>query len=123
MKNKYFVSGYKNEFFQVILNLLNNAAEVLLIDKINAPVININVTDDKDDIIINICDNANGINSSSINRIFEPYFTTKVQGTGLGLYMSKIIIEEHMKGKLSVKSDCFGTTFTICMGGTSLTYS
>lgn len=117
MKNRYFVNGYKNEFFQVILNLLNNAVEALVIDKINTPVININVTDDRDDIIIDICDNANGIKSSIINKIFEPYFTTKDQGTGLGLYMSKIIIEEHMKGKLSVKSNYIGTTFKIRMGG------
>jgi len=117
MKNKYFVSGYKNEFFQVILNLLNNAEEALVIDKISIPIININVENDGSNIVIEVCDNANGIKNSMINKVFDPYFTTKDKGTGLGLYMSKIIIEEHMKGELSVESSCLGTTFTIKMGG------
>ena len=119
MKNKYFISGYKNEFFQVILNLLNNAVEALVIDKISIPIINMNVKNDGSNIVIEICDNANGIKNSIINKIFDPYFTTKAKGTGLGLYMSKIIIEKHMKGKLIVDSSYIGTTFTIKIGGGS----
>ena len=124
MKNKYFVSGYKNEFFQVILNLFNNAVEALVIDKITTPTININIKDEGSDILIEISDNSHGIKNSEINKIFDPYFSTKDKGTGLGLYMSKIIIEEHMKGERSVKSNHLGTTFTIKMGGgTNLVYS
>lgn len=117
IKNKYFVNGYKNEFFQVILNLLNNAVEVLIQDDIITPKIKINVRDEKYIVIIEVWDNANGILNSNISKIFDPYFTTKDNGTGLGLYMSKIIIEEHMKGKLTVSSTTLGTTFTIELKG------
>jgi PAS domain S-box-containing protein len=113
----YFISGYKNEFFQVILNLINNAADALVIDKIKTPIINIDVKFQSNHIIINISDNAHGIDNLVISKIFDPYFTTKDKGTGLGLYMSKIIIEEHMKGELSVTSSNLGTTFTIEIGG------
>ncbi len=64
---------------------------------------------------IMISDNAGGISESIINKVFEPYFTTKesYNGTGLGLYMSKIIIEQNMKGQLSVKNIKNGVEFTI----------
>jgi len=109
----YFLKGYKNEFFQVILNLLNNAIDVLVSDKILAPRISINIRKKENQIVIEIYDNGNGISNKHIHKIFTPYFTTKEDGTGLGLYMSKVIIEEHMKGEISVKSDITGTTFTI----------
>ena len=113
--NDYFIYGYKNEFFQVILNLLNNAVEALILDEIISPKINVSVRNRDHYITVTVCDNAHGIRSSVITKIFDPYFTTKETGTGLGLYMSKIIIEEHMKGKLSVKSSHFGSTFTILL--------
>jgi len=111
----YFIHGYKNEFFQVILNILNNAIDALITDKIPTPTINIIIREKEGKIFITISDNANGINQNDIEKIFTPYFTTKENGTGLGLYMSKIIIEEHMKGELHVDSDLFGTTFTIIL--------
>ena len=117
IKNKYFVTGYKNEFFQVILNLLNNAVEALLIDKISKPKIKVKIRYENHNIYLDICDNAKGISSSIIDKIFNPYFTTKDSGTGLGLYMSKIIIEEHMDGKISVESSNHGTTSTIVLRG------
>jgi len=110
---KYSIHGYQNEFFQVMLNLLNNAIEALIADKIASPKITIVVSEKEEHIIINICDNANGIDKNIIEKIFNPYFTTKNSGTGLGLYMSKIIIEEHMKGKIDVHNSAFGTTFTL----------
>ncbi len=112
-KESYIISGYKNEFFQVMLNLLNNAAEALVTDNIAIPKITVNITNKNSHIDICICDNANGISHTYIDKIFDPYFTTKENGTGLGLYMSKIIIEEHMKGEIMVKNSTFGTTFTI----------
>ena len=112
-KKDYYIYGHKNEFFQVIMNLVHNAIDTLIIDKIASPSIKVKVKDFDNTICIDITDNANGIKKSNIDRVFEPYFTTKEHGTGLGLYMSKIIIEKHMGGKLSVKSDIYGTTLTI----------
>jgi PAS domain S-box-containing protein len=113
IKEQYFLKGYKNEFFQVILNLLNNAIEALVIDKIISPKIVLSISTKEDDIIINIYDNGNGISKETMQKIFNPYFTTKENGTGLGLYMSKVIIEDHMKGKISITTNILGTTFSI----------
>jgi PAS domain S-box-containing protein len=112
-QKNYFLHGYKNEFFQVIINLIKNAIDVLISDKIKNPKIKITIKDIDNYIYISIIDNANGISVSQQDKIFEPYFTTKENGTGLGLYMSKIIIEKHMDGILSVKSDIYGSVFTI----------
>ena len=118
IKENYYIYGYKNEFFQVMLNLLSNAIEALIADEIPSPKITIAVTsDEKNKIKIHICDNANGIQNDIIEQIFDPYFTTKDNGTGLGLYMSKIIIEEHMKGEITVINNPFGTTFIITLQG------
>jgi signal transduction histidine kinase len=105
--------GPQSEYQQVILNIINNAKDVLIEKKIQTPVININL--DSKAKTITIKDNAGGIPNNIINRIFEPYFTTKEQGkgTGLGLYMSKMIIEDNMGGSLSVKNSKNGAVFTI----------
>jgi len=100
------IEGYINEFSQVIVNILNNAQDALIENKISNAYINVRVYQNKKNIIIEISDNAGGIDEAIIAKIFEPYFTTKKEGkgTGIGLYMSKIIIEEHHKGELSVKN-------------------
>ena len=94
--------GFRSEFQQVILNIITNAAYELKNQDIKNPKIEIILLDK----MISINDNAKGISPKILDRIFEPYFTTKEQGdgTGIGLYMSKIIIEENMNGKLSVKN-------------------
>ncbi len=109
------IYGYRGEFSQVILNLLSNAKDVLIERKIEAPKINIGILKEKDKIIIKVCDNGGGVPTDIINRIFEPYFTTKEQGkgTGIGLYMSKIIIEENLDGMLSVENYEDGACFII----------
>ena len=112
---KIRIYGYKGEFSQVILNLLSNAKDVLIEKQIEAPKINIDILKENDKIIIKVCDNGGGVATDIIHRIFEPYFTTKEQGkgTGIGLYMSKIIIEENLDGKLSVKNYEDGACFII----------
>lgn len=102
----FYVNGFKNEFSQVILNTLNNAKDALLENGVKNPYISIKITKENDNVVVDIEDNAGGIDKKIIEKIFDPYFTTKPQGegTGLGLYMSKIIIEEHMNGKLSASS-------------------
>jgi two-component system CheB/CheR fusion protein len=107
-----FVScGYKTEFQQVILNIINNSKDILMQNSIKTPTISIDIKDN----IVQIADNGGGIDKEIIDRIFEPYFTTKDQGrgTGMGLYMSKMIIEDNMHGKLSVKNSDIGAIFTI----------
>jgi PAS domain S-box-containing protein len=118
-EKKLKVYGYKNEFSQVILNLLNNSKDVLNQNQIYGKKITIEIKKEKgikkDTAIICVEDNGGGIKRDIIDKIFEPYFTTKhtSQGTGLGLYMSKMIIEGSMQGRLDVKNTENGASFII----------
>ena len=105
---------YMNELIQVILNLLNNAIDALSeIEKSNA-TIDIKVQDKGDKVFIYVSDNANGIAEENIHSVFEPYFSTKGKnGTGLGLYMSQMIIQKQFNGQLSVESSIKGSTFIV----------
>jgi signal transduction histidine kinase len=116
------VDNFERELLQVLLNILKNAIDALEL-KEGKKYIFINISKDEEYAIIQIKDNAGGIPSEIIERIFEPYFTTKhqSQGTGIGLYMSQEIISRHMDGILSVenclykyeKSTFKGAKFTI----------
>ncbi len=103
------------ELSQVIINLLNNAKDILVEKKIPNPSIQLSLQKEDNKAIITIEDNGGGIPQTILQKIFDPYFTTKhqSQGKGLGLYMSKEIIEKHLKGTLSVKNSEFGAVFTI----------
>ena len=96
---------FENELLQVFLNILSNAKEEL-VKKEHDKFIFINATQDETHAFISIRDNAGGIDKYIINRVFEPYFTTKhqSQGTGIGLYMSEKIITKHMHGTIDVKN-------------------
>jgi len=111
------VEIYFNEFMQVILNMLKNAQDNFKEKEIIRPIIKISCVDTIDGVSITIEDNGGGINKEILMKIFDPYFSTKNQknGTGLGLYMSKIIIDEHHNGKLSVDSYKGYTYFNILM--------
>jgi len=106
---------YKNEFIQVLLNLIKNAKDALSCNDVKNPQINIFSICRKDKLVVEVCDNAGGIKEEIMEKIFEPYYSTKDEkhGTGLGLYMSKMIIEEHLEGKLSVRNSKEGACFTI----------
>jgi C4-dicarboxylate-specific signal transduction histidine kinase len=110
---KLEVYGYKNEFMQCVLNIVNNGKDALQYNDYKNRKIDINLYNENDELIITIHDNAGGILDKNIRNIFEPYFTTKVNGHGIGLYMSKVIIENKMKGKISVKNKDNGALFTI----------
>ena len=111
------IYDYENEFSQVLLNIITNARDALVSNKIEKPIIKVNVSKIENNVIVKIKDNANGINEEIIDRIFEPYFTTKGKGNGteIGLYMSKLIIEKNMNGKLTVKNDNNGAVFIITL--------
>ena len=109
------VYGYKNEYSQVILNVLSNAKDILLERKIEDPYIRVEIKAGNTCAIVKIEDNGGGIEEENLEKIFEPYFTTRhmTQGTGIGLYMSKIIIEKNMNGCISGKNKNKGAIFTI----------
>ncbi|CAA6801657.1 MAG: Putative two-component sensor histidine kinase [uncultured Sulfurovum sp.] len=111
------VKGYPSEFSQVILNLLDNAKDVFMERDIKSPKISIETEAVNDKVFISISDNAGGMDTKIINRIFDIYFSTKREkgGSGLGLYMSKLIIEKKCKGKISVENGLEGAIFSISL--------
>ncbi len=115
-------STYPNELRQVVLNLIKNAEDALLGRAVKDPTIKIITYTKEDQYILTISDNAKGIPEKIIDKIFDPYFSTKEakDGTGLGLYMSKTIIEKHCGGNLSVSNDKDGAAFKIVLKVNSL---
>lgn len=109
------VEIFASELNQVILNLIKNAEDSILDNKIENGVIEIKTKLDNNICNIFISDNGGGVPSDIIDKIFDPYFSTKKskEGTGLGLYMSKIIVEDHCKGKILVENNSKGTVFTV----------
>ena len=107
------ITSYENEFSHVVFNLINNSIEALKSRKINNPKITLNIYKKGSWVYITLQDNAEGISKKILDKIFEPYFTTKEKGMGIGLYMSKMMIEEHMKGSLHVKNINKGALFEV----------
>lgn len=107
--------GFGNEFTQAILNILTNAGDVLAERGVAEPVIEIRCSHENGMNIIDIRDNAGGITPDVMDKIFDPYFTTKFmsQGTGLGLYMTKMIIEKSMGGKIAARNTAVGAEFVV----------
>ena len=115
-ENDFVTNGHESEFQQVILNIVNNSKDALIENNGKSlKTISIDIKEENKIGFIKIRDNAGGIPSEVISRIFEPYFTTKEQGkgTGLGLYMSKMIIEDNMEGKIHVENKKDGALFVI----------
>jgi len=108
------IFGNKNELSQVIMNLIMNAKDAIVENNVKSPKIKITVYKKEKYINILVEDNAGGIPETIIDDIFDPYFTTKEEkGTGIGLYLSKAIIEEKFKGMISVKNSEEGAVFNI----------
>ncbi len=110
------VNGYKGELEQAILIIMSNAQDKLLENKTKNPKIDISIKEiESSKIELSINDNAGGVPEEIIDRIFEPYFTTKfqMQGTGIGLYIAKEIVERHMNGKLTVQNANGGARFSM----------
>jgi PAS domain S-box-containing protein len=111
------INSFPNELEQVLMVILNNSKDAINERSIVNPFIKISTQKIEEKIVLTILDNALGVDESIINKIFEPYFTTKHEsvGTGIGLYMTKMIIEESMKGYLEVKNIDQGLQTTITL--------
>lgn len=109
------INGYPNEFSQVLLNILANARDALTERAVPNPKVVVTIGIERDRAIVTISDNAGGIADDIATRIFDPYFSTKGphQGTGLGLFMSKTIVEKNMGGQLTVRNVADGAEFRI----------
>jgi signal transduction histidine kinase len=109
------VTGYRNEYAQAIINILINARDAIRERSTPAPKIVVTITRENQRSVVTISDNAGGIASDVIGKIFDPYFTTKGpdKGTGIGLFMCKAMIERNMNGSLSVRNTAEGAQFRI----------
>ena len=116
-KYEYYVHGYINEYTQVLVSLLTNAKDLLIHRKVESSYIKIEIFEKDGDVVLEVSDNAGGMKEENLHRIFEPYFTTKHRssGTGLGLYISKMIIENSMGGTLRGENMKEGAKFSIAM--------
>ncbi|MCX6051250.1 MAG: DUF3365 domain-containing protein [Campylobacterales bacterium] len=103
------------ELFQVYWNIINNAKEILIEREISNPKITIEIEGSENELITHVSDNAGGIKEEYMSKIFEPYFSTKedLNGKGLGLYISKSIVEKHLHGSICVKNSDEGAIFTV----------
>lgn len=107
---------HKNSLVQVLLNVLGNAKDALSFNKVSNGKIIFIIDETEDAIIFKICDNAGGIQDDILDKIGEPYFSTKkLNGTGLGLYISKTIIEKHFEGKFTWYNEFEGACFEITL--------
>ncbi len=111
------IYGYMNEYIQVIVSILSNAKDILNQRQVIKPKIEIEFYHEDEKVVLCIQDNGGGISDDIIQKVFDPYFTSKhqSQGTGLGLYISKMIIEQSMGGSLEVKNHKEGALFIIRM--------
>lgn len=108
------INIFPNELMQVFINLLNNSKDAMLNNKIENPQIIIDTFEDEDNIFVNIRDNGGGIPEDVIGKIGDIYFTTKgEEGTGLGIYMSKMIVEHQLEGSLKWENIEDGALFAI----------
>lgn len=114
-KSSRVLSLFDSELMQVVLNIIKNAEDNFKVKETLEATIWVSTQDTDDGILLTICDNGGGIDKEIMQQIFEPYFSTKYEknGTGLGLYMSKIIIEEHHRGTLSAFNKDMGVCFSI----------
>jgi len=115
LHSKSKVGILEGEMMQVILNLLHNAKHILIEEKIKNPMVYIKTNEIQNKVIVTVGDNGGGIDDKHIDKIFDPYYSTKkdLNKSGLGLYMSKVIIEQNFDGLLKVCNTEIGAEFTI----------
>ena len=115
MEEELYIKGAKGDISQVLLVIINNAKDAFLEKEIKDSKINIKLSTKNDLVILQVCDNAGGIDEKIKDKIFNAHYTTKdkINGSGLGLYIAKMIIETKMKGSLYIKDIDNGTCFFI----------
>ncbi len=119
--NDCFLYGFPGEYSQVILNLLGNARDAIVESAVARGCVTIRIGEQDDRGVVTVQDNGGGIPAEILDKLFEPYFSTKSSGTGIGLYMSKTIIERNMEGRIEVAVVEGGSVFTVSVplaGGT-----
>lgn len=121
LDNKITLETFPNAIKQVVINIINNADDALVSMAISQPKITVETHYSNDGkIVLTIKDNAGGIPVDVMEHIFDPYFSTKLDkdGTGIGLFMSKNMIEEHCQGSITVHNDTYGAVFTLTFNTT-----
>ncbi len=113
------IEAIENEISQVVVNILQNALDEFERKNIEKPWLNVAIQNDKDMVMLRICDNAGGVNEQSLSKMFNPYYTTKgSEGTGLGLYLASMVVEEKLNGKISAENSkdglCVIVTVPVC---------
>lgn len=113
IKKDSSIKGYENEYAQVILNFVTNSIEIFETRKIENPIINILIETIHNKSITKVYDNGKGIKNNSLEEIFNAYVSTKKKGSGIGLYMSRVIIQSHFDGNIYASNNKEGACFTI----------
>ena len=114
IKSNPTLTAYKNEYSQVLINIINNAKDELVTRKIQNPYIKITIFEENGNVITTIEDNAGGIKAEPLNKIFEPFYTfQKKNGSGIGLFMSRLIIENNFNGTIQAINIQNGAKFII----------
>ena len=111
--NDCILQGFPNEYSQVVLNLLNNARDAIIETRATLGQIVIALQEKDGMGVVTVRDNGGGIAENVLDKIFDPYFSTKSTGTGIGLYMSKMIIERNMNGRIEATTFAGGSEFSI----------
>ena len=113
-RDGYMIHTNSNEMVQVVINIINNAVDAIVANGSQQRVIGIDAEETPEHVVLRISDTGGGIDEAIIDRIFEPYFSTKSKnGTGLGLYMAKMIVAKHGNGEIAAANSAVGCTFTL----------
>jgi signal transduction histidine kinase len=115
IESSHPVEGFPNEFKQVLINLITNSQEVLLDRRVDDPWILFRLHESGGKLFLSVTDNGGGIEKDEYEKIFERNFTTKANGSGLGLYMSRLVIEKHWGGTLEFRPGEDGAIFEITL--------
>ena len=107
------MTGFPNEYSQVLLNMISNSRDAIIDSGVGEGLITIRIYKRDRQGCVSVGDNGGGIPDDVIDKIFEPYFSTKEMGTGIGLYMSKMIVERSMKGTIEARNMRGGAEFVV----------